>query len=372
MIDKLIYIYICISFLSLYTFFQGYKEIMLYIVALFQIIIFLIYSLKYIKEICKKKSLFILLLSIVGSMFFNIRNSIYYISNAIVIINAYILTKKKWNYINKNLFSIANIFLGLNIFIYFFGAKEEVSPKHILGYTLKKIILRDISVGNFSLIITFSLAGIFLMRKKGNILLVLLTSIVFSYINGKFTNILAIILSYFCCFIFRFYKRNMLEIFLKVITTLCFFSTFIFIEIEKNISQFLDIANIFSGRQNIWKEFIAYIERSYKSILWGNGFFNQKVESLSISHPHNQYLAILYIGGIFVYVSFIFYFIEVSKKISYCRTKNKQYIYLYISLLIQMCGDDYFILTINPLVTLVFMLVYNIEIKNKIIKSRKL
>ena len=84
-----------------------------------------------------------------------------------------------------------------------------------------------------------------------------------------------------------------------------------------------------------------------------------------LSHPHNQYLTILYTLGIF---GFIIFYLLLSKNIDRILRVVKIYpelLIIFIILIIQMCGDDYYILTIEPIEIIFIFLIYNIKYAKK-------
>lgn len=91
-------------------------------------------------------------------------------------------------------------------------------------------------------------------------------------------------------------------------------------------------------------------------------------------HPHNQYLTIFYTLGI---LGFIIYYLFYLKVIDESIKIKKQYPNLFMILIIiifEMCGDDYFILTINPLNLIIIFLIHNSKYNinsEQILKNRK-
>ena len=129
----------------------------------------------------------------------------------------------------------------------------------------------------------------------------------------------------------------------------------------------MSVQNIFSGRAILWIDYIDYIFKDVFHIFVGNGFFLDEKKISYLTHPHNQYLSILYTLGIF---GIILYYKFIVKGISRCFLLRKNYpnlLYMYIVLLIQMCGDDYYVLTIEPLPLIFLFLSYNIKYSKKII-----
>ena len=363
----IITIYIFLSFLCSYQF-QN-KNIILYPLLFIQLIILGINMFWLLKRKEIKISNFILIM-ICGTLFsaaFNFETLGNYLINTILIFNIYLLTKYKWNYMYKNLYYLAIIFNIINVFIYIYSPKIYSAPKIIFGHELSKIQLQEIGVAAMSKIAMYSLFGVVLIRSKLLKMLIAILSLFILLVGGKFTAILALLVSliiYIITIKFSLFK-NKLKYILKIILITSFSSSFVFYFFIKLLEKLFSVKNIFSGRSILWIDYIDYIWENKISIFVGNGFFTETKMISYLSHPHNQSLTIIYTLGIF---GFIIYYLFFSKNINKIINVVKRYpdlFLLFITQIIQMCGDDYYILTIEPIGMIFLFLIYNIEYSNK-------
>ena len=374
--NLIISIYIFISFISMYN--LENKSIILYLLLIFQLMMLLKR-----KNIKISKDVFFILLITIFSLIFNMDTLGNYIINIILIFNIYILTRYRWNYVYKRIFLYANIFNIINILLYKYSTRIYGVPKVILGYTLPKIWLPQIWVANLSLIAVYSLFSINFIKNKLLKIFIVLLSLSLIILAGKFTTILALLIAGTIYLLnskfFLLSSKKMLKYTLKGMLTICFCSPFIFYYFTIVYNKFLntkviDVSNLFSGRHLLWIDYINYIYNNKFQILVGNGFFSDEKKISYLLHPHNQYLTIFYTLGI---LGFIIYYLFYLKVIDESIKIKKQYPNLFMILIIiifEMCGDDYFILTINPLNLIIIFLIHNSKYNinsEQILKNRK-
>lgn len=378
--NLIINIYIFISFISMYN--LENKSIILYLLLIFQLMMFSLnlYFLLKRKNIKISKDIFLILFITFFSLIFNISTLGNYIINMVLVFNIYILTKYRWNYVYRRVFLYANIFNIINMFLYKYSTRIYGVPKVILGYTLPKVLVPQIWVASLSLIAIYSLFSISLIKNKLLKLFIVFLSVSLIIIAGKFTTILALLIVGMIYLLnskfFILSSKKMLKYTLKIMLTICFCSPFIFYYFTLIFNKFLDtkaldIPGLFSGRNLLWMDYINYIYNNKFQILVGNGFFSDEKKISYLSHPHNQYLTIFYILGI---LGFIVYYLFYLKVIDESIKIKKQYSNLFMILIViifEMCGDDYFILTINPLNLIVIFLIYNSKFSINNIKMSK-
>ena len=235
--------------------------------------------------------------------------------------------------------------------------------------------MSQISVANTSLIAIYSLFSLNLIKNKLLKVFIMFLSISIVIIGGKFTTILALLMAGIIYLLnsklFILSSKKVLKNFLKIMLTICFCSSFIFYYFILILNKLLNISNLFSGRNELWVDYINYIYSNKFQILVGNGFFSDEKKISYLLHPHNQYLTLFYTLGI---LGFIAYYLLYLKVIDESVKIKKQYPNLFMLLVViifEMCGDDYFILTINPLNLIIIFLIYNSKFHNKIFRNEK-
>lgn len=110
------------------------------------------------------------------------------------------------------------------------------------------------------------------------------------------------------------------------------------------------LEEIFTGRLQIWNDFINYIKNGGINLVLGYGFVSPMKMISIVYHPHNQYLCVLYstgIVGFLVYIC-IWIFLVYQYCILYCEV-NDYSILLILYILFMQIGDDYFVLTTSPM-----------------------
>lgn len=363
----IITIYIFLSFLCSYQF-QN-KSIILYSLLATQLII-LIGNLFYLLRKREMKiSNFILgiILITLFSSIFNYETIGNYFINIILVFNVYTITKYRWNYIYKNLYYLAIFFNIINIFIYIYSPKIYSAPKIIFGHELSKIQLQEIGVAAMSKIAIYSLFSIILIKNKLLKIIIMILSLFILLVGGKFTAILAILVSLiiYILIIKLSILKSKLKFILKTILICSFSSSFIFYFLVRILNELFSVKNIFSGRSVLWLDYINYILENKLSLLFGNGFFSDSKMISYLSHPHNQYLTILYTLGIFGFVIYYSLFSKSIDRILKVVRKYPDLLLLFIIQIIQMCGDDYYILTVEPIGMIFIFLIYNIKYAKK-------
>ena len=358
---------IFLSFLCSYQF-QN-KNIVLYSLLFVQLIVLienLFYLLK--KNEIKINNLVLgIIFIMLFSSIFNYETVGNYFINIILVFNVYILTKYRWNYIYINLYYLAVFFNMINIFIYIHSPKIYSAPKIIFGYELSKIQLQEIGVSAMSIIAIYSLFSITLIKNKLLRIIIIILSLFIILVGGKFTAILAILISlmiYLLIIKLSIFKSK-LKFILKTILVISFSSSFIFYCLIRILNELFSVKNIFSGRSVLWLDYINYILENKLSLLFGNGFFSDSKMISYLSHPHNQYLTILYTLGIFGFVIYYSLFSKSIDRILKVVRKYPDLLLLFIIQIIQMCGDDYYILTIEPIGIIFIFLIYNIKYAKK-------
>ena len=237
--NLIISIYIFISFISMYN--LENKSIILYLLLIFQLMMFgfNLYVLLKRKNIKISKDVFFILLITIFSLIFNMDTLGNYIINIILIFNIYILTRYRWNYVYKR------------IFTRIYGV-----PKVILGYTLPKIWLPQIWVANLSLIAVYSLFSINFIKNKLLKIFIVLLSLSLIILAGKFTTILALLIAGTIYLLnskfFLLSSKKMLKYTLKGMLTICFCSPFIFYYFTIVYNKFLNTKVIIYFQEGIY------------------------------------------------------------------------------------------------------------------------
>ena len=202
-----------------------------------------------------------------------------------------------------------------------------------------------------------------------NKILIVVLSLYIIILGGKLTTILALFIAIMIYLLnsklFILSSNKILKKILKIMLAICFFSSFIFYFFVNIFTEFLSVQNIFSGRNKLWIDYIDYIFKNKSSIFVGNGFFSESKMISYLSHPHNQYLTIFYTLGVFGFITFYLLYLKNINIIVQIKEKYYELFILFIMLIIQMCGDDYYILTIDPIGIMIIFLIYNIKYAEK-------
>ena len=351
--DFLLNIYITLSFVSGYD--LKIRRQILLILAILAFFIVLFYHKNFFKK--NKKDIYTLGISLLLllSLIFNIElhNFAYTSVNIIILLACMLITKEKYekviNVIKKNLI----IFNYINCFLLNFFHVTTSNTKKIFGYTIIRrrtdwVNLSVVSVWALLLLI-YSIWSVKENHKRTmydyiNIFI----SIVLIFLSGKVNVFIAIVVMILIVTYKKFSKKNnLLILFIEI-----FFinTSWLFLSLKKIVGKFIDIPFILTGRDRLWQDYYTYIFKNPFKIIVG---FNFRQEEVSyINHPHNQYLMIFYILGIF---GITLYFLLFYKVLKNTNKNNKLLFNLNIGILIVMTGDDYFVLTVMPLHYLIIM-----------------
>jgi len=351
--DFLLNIYITLSFVSGYD--LKIKKQILLILAVLAFFIVLFYHKNFFKKNKKDIYIFGISLLLLLSLIFNIElyNFTYTFVNIIILLACMLITKEKYekviDIIKKNLI----IFNYINCFLLNFFPVTTSNAKKIFGYTIIRrrtewVNLSVVSVWALLLLI-YSIWSVKENHKRTmydyiNIFI----SIVLIFLSGKVNVFIAIVVMILIGIYKKFSKKNnLLILFIEI-----FFinTSWLFLSLKKIIGKFINIPFILTGRDRLWQDYYTYIFKNPFKMIVG---FNFRQEEVSIiNHPHNQYLMIFYILGIF---GITLYFLLFYKVLKNTNKNNKLLFNLNIGILILMTGDDYFVLTVMPLHYLIIM-----------------
>lgn len=351
--DFLLNIYITLSFVSSYD--LKIREQILLILAVLSIFIMIFYYKNFFKK--NKNDIYTLGISLLlsFSLIFNIElhNFKYTVVNIIVLLACMLMTKEKYEKVTDIIKRNLIIFSYINYFLLNFFHITTSDAKKIFGYTILRrrtdwVNLSIVSIWALLLLI-YSIWNIKENHKRTiydyiNIFI----SIVLIFLSGKVNVFIAII----TISLIAFYKKiskinNLLILFIEIF----FMNTSrLFLSLKKIVGKFIDIPFILTGRDRLWKDYYTYIFKNPFKMIVGYNFKQEEVSY--INHPHNQYLMIFYILGIF---GIALYFLLFYKVLKNTNKNNKLLFNLNIGILILMTGDDYFVLTVMPLHYLIIM-----------------
>ncbi|WP_373076688.1 O-antigen ligase family protein [Fusobacterium mortiferum] len=357
-----------LNFLIIFSLFSSYRfpEKFIIISNIFYLVIVFIFNIInifYLKKILiNKMIIFILLINII-TLFLNLNlKNLYNFGGLILVIwSCYFLicyNSKKFSYYLENNIYVYNI---INFILYNFFTTYSGIEKNIYFITLTRKVSPYVSYSNSSTIAALTFCYIFFkIKKKWQDYIMLLMVIIILFNTLKLTSILSIILT---IVIYYSYKLKNKKYF--IILLLLFFSSFIFIELRIEISKYIDIRNILTGREILWQDYITYInKRDFLNFIFGSGYYSENISFLY--HPHNSYLTILYYYGI---LGCIIYFFWIYKGLINSK-KLKEIHIIILWLCIMMVSDDYYITSfLVPLNFLIFWKGYNL--KNKEISKKK-
>lgn len=351
-----------LNFLIIFSLFSSYRFPEKFIITsniFFLVIIFIfnIINIFYLKKILINKMIIFILLTNIITLFLNLNlKNLYNFGGLILVIwSCYFLihyNSKKFSYYLKNNIYVYNI---INFILYNFFTTYSGIEKNISFIILSRKVSPYVSYSNSSTIAALTFCYIFFkIKKKWQDYIMLLIVIILLFNTLKLTSILSIILT---IVIYYFYNLKNKKYF--IILLLLFFSSFIFIELRIEISKYIDIRNILTGREILWQDYIAYIKkRDFLNFIFGSGYYSKNISFLY--HPHNSYLTILYYYGILGYV--IYFFWLYRSLINSKRLKEIHIIILWLC--IMMVSDDYYITSF--LVPLNFLILWKgYSFKNK-------
>lgn len=361
----LLKIYIGISFLSVY-----YLKISMNLLQILLLISMIIVFLEY-KLLLKNNRLNTYMWSIIFFLFFScilnfsFHNFMYTIANIFTILCCMIIIKKYEMNIVPIIYKYLIFFSWINFILLNFFHTTSSDAKKIFGHT---IVRRASDWVNLSAVSTWAalllIISIFLLKQKKSVSLLLniVLSLWLIVISGKINIFISLFLVIFLMFYRKILKRTLI-----IVYTLEFIlinTSWLFLFLKKNISYFIDIPFILTGRDRLWKDYLVYIYEHPHKLIIGSNFFQEDVSY--INHPHNQYLMILYIIGLGGLIAYSIVFYNVLKN---TYRKNNMLFYLNIVIFILMTGDDYFVLTVYPITFLIIL--SGLNLKNKEYKILK-
>ena len=351
--DFLLSIYITLTFVSSYD--LRIKRQILLILTVLAFFIVLFYHKNFLKKNKKDIYTFRISLLLLLSLIFNIElhNFIYTFINIIVLLACMLITKEKCEKIIEIIKKNLIIFNYLNYFLLNFFHTTSLSAKKIFGYT---IVRKRTDLVNLSIVSIWALLlliySIWNMKKNHKRTMYDYINIVISFIliflSGKINVFIAIII----IALIAFYKKiSKINNFLILFIEFFFVNTsWLFLSLKKIVGKFIDIPFILTGRDKLWQDYYTYIFETPFKVIFGFNFMQKEVSY--IDHPHNQYLMIFYILGIF---GIVLYFLLFYKVLKNTNKDSKLLFNLNMGILILMTGDDYFVLTIMPLYYLMIM-----------------
>ncbi|WP_147382472.1 O-antigen ligase domain-containing protein [Fusobacterium sp. oral taxon 370] len=351
--DFLLSIYITLTFVSSYD--LRIKRQILLILTVLAFFIVLFYHKNFLKKNKKDIYTFRISLLLLLSLIFNIElhNFIYTFINIIVLLACMLITKEKCEKIIEIIKKNLIIFNYLNYFLLNFFHTTSLSAKKIFGYT---IVRKRTDLVNLSIVSIWALLlliySIWNMKKNHKRTMYDYINIVISFIliflSGKINVFIAIII----IALIAFYKKiSKINNFLILFIEFFFVNTsWLFLSLKKIVGKFIDIPFILTGRDKLWQDYYTYIFETPFKVIFGFNFMQKEVSY--IDHPHNQYLMIFYILGIF---GIVLYFLLFYKVLKNTNKDSKLLFNLNMGILILMTGDDYFVLTIMPLYYLIIM-----------------
>lgn len=354
--ELLIYIYIVLNIISTYNI-EG-RLLVLLMSQIFTIFFFV----SFFKIILKnhKINLYILLIivSFIFSNIFNLEDSSKYIINIFSLGACYYIVEYTKT-INKSItditLKILTAFTFFNFLLIIFLPGIEQNSKELFGLIISRNNVKYLGLAIAS--INAGLTLIYLKKYKNKYIryLICIISLMVIINSGKLSVILTLIMV-------KILKELSLKLpkkfsikFLKIMITLFFFSSYIYLKIEVYLKKYINIERIFTGRVVLWKDYSRYMI-SDGNLFFGNGFFENGKNISYLTHPHNNYLSIVYTLGIVGGIVFLLFFFKIIEKTF--KNLNKQNDYKLMSLLFIffiMNTDDYFFITVYPIYNLIFI-----------------
>lgn len=349
----LLNMYITLSFVNGYDF--KFRNQILLILVILSFIILLFYYKNLKKKNKKDIYTLIIIIILLLSLTFNVKlyNLKYTFVNISVLLACMLITKEKYekiiSIIKKNLI----IFNYINCILLNFFHVTSSDAKKIFGYTIIRrrtdwINLSIVSIWAFLLLI-YSVWNVRESSKRAiyeyiNIAI----SLMLIFLSGKVNVFIAI----FTIILIVFYRKISNKNNLLILFIVFFFinTSWLFLSLKKFVGKFIDVPFILTGRDKLWQDYYTYIFKNPFKIIVGSNFMQEEVSY--INHPHNQYLMIFYILGIF---GITLYFILFYKVLKNTNKDNRLLFNLNMGILVLMTGDDYFVLTVMPLYHLIIM-----------------
>ena len=349
----LLNIYITLSFVSGYDF--KFKKQILLVLAALSFLVLLVYHKNFLKK--NKKDIYTLgiFMLLLLSLIFNIElhNFAYTFVNISTLLACMLIAKEKYEKViivtKKNLI----FFSYINLILFNFFHVQMTSAKKIFGYTIIRrrtdwINLSTVSIWALLLLI-YSIWNIKENHKRtmyDYINIVISSMLIF--LSGKVNVFIAIMIIILITFYRKISNKNN---FLILFIEFFFINTsWLFLSLKKIVGKFISVPFILTGRDKLWQDYYIYLSENPFKIIVGSSFMQEEVSY--INHPHNQYLMIFYILGIFGVALYFLLFYKVLKNTT---KKNKLLFNLNMGILILMTGDDYFVLTVMPLYYLIIL-----------------
>lgn len=287
------------------------------------------------------------------SGFFNMDYFIKYllnISNIILLDNLIKNNKSSSNFIiiYKSIFT----YFILSFLLLFLSDYTFSTSKFIFGLELKKRIINNFNISNYSLSLGYLFFLIPVSENK-NFKFLLKTILLLCVIYlGKLSVVLAILIALIVARLKTRTNTLSFVIILGISSLSPFLVKLFYLFFENN-----NLSQLFAGRNVLWLDFCNYIiNQDIYSLLFGNGFYSSHKISYE-PHPHNQYLSVLFIGGLFLFYYYHKFLYTIYKRVSFSNAK--EHFVLLLFLVIVQATDDYFILTIYPLPLIILLSLNN-------------
>lgn len=345
-------IYILLNILATYQ--TIWKEKILIFVQIFSIGYFMFFLNQIAKEKKINKYVFFMLMALTISFLFNMKEYIKYMFNAINICTCFYLANKNKTK-TKLILKIILVITIINFFLILALPKTSLEPKIFFGIVIPRLSIDYLGLAVIS--INAGITAIYAVSIDNKLLkyFMLGITIVILMVFSKISVLLGLILAITITKFHLKLSRKGRIIVNNMILLLFFLGNYIFILNSKVIEKVVRLKKILTGREQLWEDYISYILT--KGNIWsGNGFFEQNKKISYLLHPHNSYISLIYILGIFGGIVYYLYFSKILKSRSLNLNKeNSVYFTIILFILFLMNADDYFILTIYPIYLIIFM-----------------
>lgn len=354
--ELLIYIYIVLNIISTYNI-EG-RLIILLVSQIFMLLFFI----GFIRKILKKHriNLYILLIivSFMLSSIFNLKEMPKYIINIFTLCSCYYIVEYIYTK-NKNItdiiLRILTIVTIFNFLLIVFLPGVEQNPKEVFGIVISRNNVKYLGLAIASINAGLVLTCIKNYKNKYTRFLIFLISLIVILNSGKLSVILTLILVKILKELFlKLPKILSIKIF-QIMITIFFLGNYIYLKIENYLKEYINTEKILTGRVILWKDYTEYIINKGNLFL-GNGFFESGKKISYLTHPHNNYLSIIYTLGIFGGVIFLLFFLKIVKKMfENLNNQNDYKLTCLLFIFFIMNTDDYFLITVYPIYNLVFI-----------------
>lgn len=277
--------------------------------------------------------------------------------NINIIVSIYSIVKIYHKKLLDKIYFVTIFFSILNLLIYLILPPDYIGVKLVKGIKLVRIQLNilPLSIASIISILSFFMCNKYEAKKK---YLIKLLNLYLIIKLGKISILGALIFITSISniiYIFKYNKliKQILEIFFKIIIVINFLTSFIIIKLQElyGVSNF----TLLTFREDIWRHYIEYFITE-GNFLFGNGFIEPDNKVLNMTNPHNQYLNIIIILGLFGGWVFFIYFNKILKNtLNELYLGNKSIFQIFLTLIFIMITDSYFILTVFPLYMTLFM-----------------